>query len=122
MNSLQQQRGMTMWGWLAVICILGIGALVGIKLFPLYYDYWSVRSIIDNVAQEAEGKAINNQEVWKSVSRFLDVNYINYLKAEHFKVKKEKDGAHIIADYEVREHILGNVDAVLTFRHEAVAK
>ena len=122
MHAIKKQRGMTFWGWLVVLAILGVAALVGIKLFPKYYDFWSVKSIVDQIAAEQYPVPPKAKQVWNKMYKYLDVNYITYIKPEHLKVKKEKDGAHIIIDYEVREHILGNVDAVLSFRHEAVAK
>ena len=93
MYSIKKQRGMTFWGWLVVLGIVGVAALVGIKLFPKYYDFFSVKSIVNQIAEEDYVTAPKAQQVWKSMNKYLDVNYIEYIKKEHLKVKKRK-GRH----------------------------
>ena len=122
MYSIKKQRGMTFWGWLVVLSIVGVAALVGIKLFPKYYDFLSVKSIVNQIAEEDYVTPPKKTQVWSSMNKYLDVNYITYIKKEHLKVKKEKDGTHITIDYEVREPIMGNVDVILSFKHTAIAK
>jgi len=122
MYSIEKQRGMTFWGWLVILSIVGVAALVGIKLFPKYYDFLSVKSSIDQIAEENYVTPPKKQKIWLSLSRYMNINYIRYIKKEHLKVKKEKDGTHITIDYEVREPIMGNVDVILSFKHTAVVK
>jgi len=120
MNELQRQKGMTYWGWLVILAILGVAVLVGVKLTPKYLDYFAVKRILDQVAEQEFAGTPNARDVWSSISKHLNVNYIEYIKPEHLNVKKEKDGVHMTLEYEVREPILGNVDAVLSFNHTAV--
>lgn len=122
MYSIKKQQGMTFWGWLVVLSIVGVAALVGIKLFPKYYDFLSIKSSINQIAEKDYSTPPKSAKVWGSLSKYLNVNYINYIKKEHLKVKKEKDGTHITIDYEVREPIMGNVDVILSFKHTAIAK
>ena len=122
MYSIKQQQGMTFWGWLVILSILGIAVLVGVKLAPKYLDFYSVKSLLDQVAQQDFDGTPKKREVWSSISKHLDVNYIEYIKQEHLAVKQQKDGTHLILDYEVREPIMGNVDVVLSFKHSATVK
>ena len=122
MHAIKKQQGMTFWGWLVILSILGIAVLVGVKLAPKYLDFYSVKSLLNQVAQQDFVGTPKKREVWSSISKHLDVNYIEYIKKEHLTVKQQKDGTHIIIDYEVREPIMGNVDVVMSFKHSANVK
>ena len=122
MYQLKQQRGMTFWGWLVILGILGIAVLVGVKLAPKYLDFYSIKSLINQVAEQDFGGTPKKRDIWKSINKHLDINYIDYIKQEHLSVSKQKDGTHIMLEYEVREPIMGNVDTVLSFKHSARVK
>ena len=113
---------MTFWGWLVILSIVGVAVLVGVKLVPKYLDYYSVKSLVDSVAEQDFAGTVKKRDVWSRISKHLDVNYINYIKIEHLELKRENAGTSIVLDYEVREPIMGNVDVMLSFQHAAKIK
>ncbi len=50
MKSVQHQKGITLIGLAIVLAILGFAAFIGIKLFPVYQEYFSVVQAMKNVA------------------------------------------------------------------------
>ena len=119
MHSFKAQRGTSFWGWLVILAVAGITILVAVKIGPKYFEYYSVTTIVDDVArQEYSGKP-RKREVWERIRKRLEVDYVSYINADHIQVKYQKDGDFVFLDYEVREHILGNVDAVLSFQHQS---
>lgn len=52
MKTMNTQRGMTLTSFLAVLIVVAFGLYVGMKLFPMYQEYYSVRSAMKSLAKE----------------------------------------------------------------------
>ena len=44
------QQGMTLIGFLIVLAVAGFGAYVGMKLFPMYQEFYSVKSSLKGLS------------------------------------------------------------------------
>ena len=50
------QKGMTTIGWIIIIAIFSMIVLTGFKILPMYMEYFSVRSVMESVATDEEGR------------------------------------------------------------------
>ena len=48
----QKQKGMTLLGFVIVLSVVGFAAYILMKLFPMYSEYYSVRSAMKGLASE----------------------------------------------------------------------
>jgi hypothetical protein len=58
----------------------------------------------------------------RSIEDRLYLNYIENVTKNDFKLKKVENGYQLGVKYEVREHLLANLDALMTFSHQVVIK
>jgi hypothetical protein len=106
---------------LGVMFWLGLGALVltvGFRLGPPYMQFLTVKSAMNALSGDAELKGKGRAEILSSLNRRLDVNNVSGLPPQSFSVEQKDSVPRLIADYEVRVHLIRNVDAVLSFNHE----
>lgn len=109
------QRGITLLGFIIVLAVVGLFAYVGMKLFPMYSEYYSVRSAMKGLANEP---GIANTEPRKIQDLFFRRLYISYsenVKPEHVKLKRVGAGWQMDVKYEVRKELIGNLDVVGKF-------
>ena len=109
------QGGMTLIGFVVVLAVVGLFAYVGMKLFPMYSEYYSVRSAMKGLANEP---GIANTEPRKIQDLFFRRLYISYsenVKPEHVKLKRVGAGWQMDVKYEVRKELIGNLDVVGKF-------
>lgn len=115
-----RQRGL---GLLGIMFWLGLGALVltvGVRLGPPYMQFLTVKSAMSAVSEDTELKGKGRNEILSSLGRRLEINSVSGLPPQAFRVEQKDFGQKLIADYEVRVHLLLNIDAVLSFQHEVV--
>ena len=65
MELKHKQKGMTMIGWMLSLAIVGFLALFGLRLAPLYIDYFSLRDMIDDISKEASSSGMTQGQIWR---------------------------------------------------------
>lgn len=115
MQSLKKQAGASFLVWMVLIGILGFAAVMGLRLFPIYMESYTVGKILEDVALNSVNKSRNRNQLWSTIEKRLNINSVNNVKREHFSFKREKGKTTISIKYEVRTKLMGNLDGVATF-------
>ena len=119
-----RQRGITAIGWLVILILVGFIALLTLKLAPIYMENYTIRMVVESLQNEPDVANKRRSDIRYMLQSRLDINYITTLPRNAIKIKKS--GGKIVIDivYEVREAIIANVDAVVSFNHhwEIVAR
>lgn len=111
----RNQSGLTLIGFIVVLGIVGLFAYIGMKLFPMYSEFYSVKQALKGLAAEP---GIANQDPAKVkdlLFRRLYVSYAENVKQNNVQVKRDSQGYVITVDYEVRRELIGNLDVVGRF-------
>ena len=111
------QRGMTLLSFVIVLAVVGFAAYIGMKLFPMYSEYYSVKQALKGLQAEP---GIANRDPAKIKDLFFRRLYISYsenVKPENVKLQRSKDGPgwDMEVKYEVRKELVGNLDVVGKF-------
>jgi hypothetical protein len=115
-NTLKKQKGISMLGWMAIIMmvvVIGTGAL---KLTPVYLEYYSVVSILDDMKNEKTLSGADKKQIASTFIKRLNMNNVG-LKKGDYKIKKVegKKAYTIQVQYEVRKPLMGNLSVVASF-------
>ena len=120
MKSMHHQRGLSLVGWLIVAGLAGFLAIVALKLFPVYMEYWTVRSVMDEVANMPAVDKKSRSYIMSTIGKRLDVNSVQVVKTRDIKYERsDSGGVRLHLKYEVRKPLVGNVDVVVKFEHIA---
>jgi|TARA_R110002072_G_scaffold36193_7_gene106630 hypothetical protein len=95
--------------------MLGFFAMCLIRMFPPYFEYLTVRTIISKIAMDADSTIETNSTIRRKIANVFNSNQINQLAPSDVKVYRLKGKTYIDANYEVRLPIVWRVDAVLKF-------
>lgn len=109
------QRGITLLGFIIVLAVVGLFAYVGMKLFPMYSEYYSVRSAMKGLANEPGIATTEPRKIQDLFFRRLYISYSENVKPEHVKLKRVGAGWQMDVKYEVRKELIGNLDVVGKF-------
>lgn len=115
--SARQQSGLTLIGFVIVLAVVGLFVYVGMKLVPMYTEYYSVRQALKGLANEP---GIANQDPGRIKDLFFRRLYMSYsenVKSEHVKLERTADGAgwNMTVNYELRRPLIANLDVVGKF-------
>jgi hypothetical protein len=111
----KQQLGATFITWLMLVGILGFLAVAGLKLIPVYMQYGTIVSVMEDVAKEQTPGKKSATTIWKSIDKRLHINNVRYIKKENFKYERGNLVDTMTIKYEVRTPLFGNLDAVAKF-------
>lgn len=114
-----KQSGFSLYGAMFWILMLSFVAHTTFKLFPVYMEDLTVKSIIDSVSKDPDVQYNRPTDVQQAIFRRFGVN--NVSRVTHEDVSVVRDGEYFMIDitYEVRMPYLGNVSLVAAFSHQA---
>jgi hypothetical protein len=109
------QSGMTLIGFVIVLAVAGLFAYVGMKLVPMYSEYYAVKQALKGLAAEPGIANRDPAKIEDSFFRRLYISYAEDVKPEHVKIKRIDAGWQMDVDYEVRKPLMYNLDVVGKF-------
>ena len=110
-----QQRGLTMIGFLFVAFVLVMVAMLGMKLVPAYIEFFSVKKILAAMGQDSDLKSKNNAEIRNDFAKRANVGYVTVVKPEDLSRERRGGTPVISAEYEFRSKLVGNTSLVVDF-------
>ena len=111
----RKQGGLSLLGFLVVLAVVGFAAYVGMKLFPMYQEYYSVQSAMKGLANEPGVADMDPAKVQDLFFRRLYINYSENVKPQNVKFERTEGGWKMRVNYEVRRPLVGNLDVVGRF-------
>lgn len=116
----RNQSGMTLISFAIVASVVGFFLFIAMKLFPMYQEYFAVKSAMKSLAAEA---GIANEQPAQVKDKFFKRLYISYsdnVKPQHVKIENKGSGQGQVmyVNYEVRVPLIYNLDAVGKFSAE----
>lgn len=108
-------RGMTLIGFLIVLVLVLFVAYLGMKIAPIYLNHYSV---VDSMRQLAKEPGIANMpenRIRDMLSRKFTTSYVSYISARDVRIERSTQ-VSVVAEYEVREGLIGNMDVVVSFK------
>ena len=111
----RKQSGLSLVGFLVVLAVVGFAAYVGMKLFPMYQEYYSVRSAMKGLANEPGVADMDPAKIQDLFFRRLYINYSENVKPQNVKFERTEGGWKMRVNYEVRRPLVGNLDVVGRF-------
>ena len=116
------QRGISLVGMLFALVLAGFFLTIGVTLGPHYMAFFTVKSIMKDVAEDPELANAGKMNVLKTIGNRLYINSVSGIDPKSFSYKKTPRGYRVGVDYQVQEHLFANVDVVLSFTDEVVSE
>ncbi|MEZ5452818.1 MAG: DUF4845 domain-containing protein [Thiothrix sp.] len=117
---MRSQKGATFLTWVAGVGLVIFMFITGVKLVPLYMEFYAVRSLVDDVAGDSSMWRATTQQIRRKVGNFIDINGMYTLSREAFSIVQVsgKDNVRALeVSYEVRKHWVANIDFLMTFEY-----
>ena len=111
----RDQRGMTLLSLLTVLAVVGSFAYIGMRVLPMYQEYYAVRTAMKGLASEPDSAGMNASKLEELFFRRLDINYADSVSKDHVKFERLRNGWRLNVNYEVRRPFIGNLDFVGKF-------
>ncbi len=111
---LHKQQGISLIGFVIVLSVVIFVSFLGMKIVPLYMEYYSVVTTLNGVAQERGSARLSPYDLRVKVLDRLYLSYSKNIKESDIKVV-QGNGVYLRVAYEVRQPVIGNLDVIAKF-------
>jgi hypothetical protein len=121
-GSLKKQAGATLLGMLFVGAMLFFVAVIAMKIFPAYQEYFSVKTVIRAMNKESLS-TMSKKEIQDSFNRRADTSYVTVIHGSDLIMGKNSAGeTTVAAQYQVITPLFGNISVMMDFDASADGK
>ncbi len=113
-RTMNHQRGVTLSGLLFWSVVLGLLAVLGMKVAPAYIDYFSIVKAVKTVAAQAPGKTVS--DIRMDFSKQEQVGYFKDIKASELDISKNGNEVVVSFSYEKRIPLFLNISLLIDFQ------
>ena len=118
-HAMNKQKGMTTIGVIIMAAIIGFNVIVAINVAPTYFTDSNIASLWRSLETDQTLIGLSSKSLRKKIRKRLKVNNVYDIKKEDIVIKKVKGFYIVTLEYEPRGKIVGSLDYIMTFKHEA---
>ncbi|MDZ7841353.1 MAG: DUF4845 domain-containing protein [Gammaproteobacteria bacterium] len=117
---IKSQRGWTIWSVLGVGFLVVAGALLFMKLMPVYLDNYKIKEAMHSLVEDPRAADWSKRQIINEMTNILYIDYghdiVDLNKA--LSVEKENEHKYIRVEYEVEVPLVYNISALVDFNNE----
>ncbi|NEX62768.1 DUF4845 domain-containing protein [Noviherbaspirillum galbum] len=118
-ESQGRQRGLSLVGFLFVMAIVAVLAVIGLKVVPTVTEFMAVKKAINQAAATGNTAA----EIQTSFDRQRETTYIDSVTGKDLDIKKNADGKYDVSvAYQKKIPLFGPASLVLDYEASSTAK
>jgi len=117
MKAQRYSRGITLLGFLIMLCVAGFFAYVVMKLVPVYIEYFGVVKAMEQIKNEPGASQKSVEEIRRDLNVKFDLQYVDEkdIPPQAIQLKREATGPTLRIAYEKRVPFMYNIDLVASF-------
>lgn len=119
------QNGASLWMVMIVVAVLGFAGVFGLKLIPVYLEWWKVEKAVSGALQPGVG-AQSTREIATAIVRRMDIDEVRRMTManldEFMIVTKKGNTVTVVIDYDVVEPLFGNLSVMAHFEKTMTAE
>ena len=113
-----KQRGITLIGFVLVMIIVAMVAMIAMNLVPVYQEAFAVKTAMNGLASQPGADKMEIVEAQKALQKRFDIDYVESVLAKEAKLERKDGGLQLILNYEVRKPLVYNLDFVAKFDNQ----
>ncbi len=121
-NSISNQSGLTLLSWIVVIIFLLFQIVIAMNVIPVYMTDSSVAAVMKELPDDRTAQDASSKKLKALIAKRLNINSVYTVKPDDIKIKKGRGENIVTIEYEPRGKLVGTLDFIVTFKHEARIK
>ena len=119
--NIRKHNGLTLIGFLIVLCVVLFFAYAGMRVIPMYLEYNALLNAMGKLESDPLSKSMTPYKIKESIQLSLWASYAsNNIKNDNIRISKKSDGVNVRVAYVVRKPFLGKIDIIGMFDHTVV--
>jgi hypothetical protein len=112
-----KQRGVTFIGWVVLLAPMAVVVYVGIRVTPIYLNYYRVAQALKEVSTDFKGSSgpIDKARFKEQLEKRFDVESIENPKPSDIQLLHDANGWAAEAAYDETVPLFGNLSLLISF-------
>ena len=102
-----------------IIGILLFNGIIALNVVPVFINDHSVKTMMINLGADASLRGATPKKIKDTIKKRLRVNNVYSVTTDNITIKKGKHDYIVTIEYEPRGKLLGPLDYIISFKHEA---
>lgn len=119
-KSKNRQKGLSSFGWIAVVGFFGLLIVSFFKVYPMYYENYKVKTVLESLSQDTSIDPKSKRAIWDSLSKKLYVQEARTVKRENVDMTRKDGKTTVTVTYEMRDAYIGNMFIGANFSESVV--
>lgn len=117
MNMHRKVKGISLIGFVMLLCVLGFFAYLAMRLIPMYIEYFGVVKAMEQLRSEGNAGQKSLDEIRRDLSFKFDTQYVDdaSVPPSAIQLKREGGASTLRIAYEKRVPFIYNLDIVGKF-------
>jgi hypothetical protein len=112
---MRHQKGVTLTGMIAVSILIIIVLLIGMKVVPVYVEYFTIQKNFRGMAEDPSLASARRPELLRAWAGRATVDNITALKTTDVVFERQGEQLVVSAEYSVKVPIYGHVNFCFDF-------
>ena len=113
---MRRQEGISLSGFLLWSVVLIFVALLGFKIGPPYFEFFTVKKQLKAIAVDPAAASGSRRDVEVAFSNRSQVEDITSVQPKDIVIDKQGDGLVLSVEYTVCRPVVGNIRACIDFK------
>jgi len=110
----RREAGITVIGFLVLASLFGLVGFAGLKLVPMYLQYYRLDTVLKDVQKDLDGRNATPGQIRSALNRRFDVEGIQ-LPRDSVNITQSRNGYAVQIQYESRARYLADIWLLVTF-------
>ncbi len=117
-SSFQRQRGLSLTGFLLTVIVLGLLALVGMRIVPTFVEYQNIKKALVRAVNSSSSD--NPDAIRNAFERSQAIDDFTAIGGKDLLIERRPDGSTLVSfAYEKRVPLFGPVSLVIDYQGDA---
>ena len=121
-HPVRREAGMTTLGLIILVVFVGMFAFAGIRLTPVYLNYFKVVGVVNGVYEEFDGQNPSRSVIRTSIARRFSVESVSVITARDVSVTAVDAGFEVAAKYDHTTPFISNISFTAHFDKTVVVR
>ena len=120
MKPRHRQLGLSSAGWILVAAIFGLLVITFFKVFPMYYDNFKVKSVLESLQDDTSIDPKSKRAIWDSLQKRLYVQGVKSIQRENVSMERKDGVTTVTITYQAQDDYIANLYIGARFVEKAV--
>ena len=112
---MKKQRGLGLGGFIVVLFLLIMVALLGFKLFTPYAEYFTIQKTLKKMAEDPAAKTWTRRDLGAAFQPYELIDRITAISAQDIEMEKDANAVVLSANYSVKVPLFYNISVLIDF-------